>query len=173
MQKNHSKVAKQASALLIALASIFLITACGGGASEDAVLSDSAEAAKKLEVEKANAAKKEEDEKRECKTSKEGKKNNDKETGDNDDDDDKNELDDNCPSSPSSTLTPSAAAIAGKPSYSACISCHGATPQSKYGGNAANTLAAIASNKGNMGFLSANIGSAEAANIAAYVANPF
>ncbi len=51
--------------------------------------------------------------------------------------------------------------------------CHGATPQSKFGGSASKTLSAIASNKGGMGFLSTSIMQAEANNIAAYIAKPF
>lgn len=68
--------------------------------------------------------------------------------------------------------TTNTAAVNGKALFaSACASCHGAT-NTGMGANASATLRAIATNKGGMGFLSSTIGAQQAADIAAYAANP-
>lgn len=51
-----------------------------------------------------------------------------------------------------------------------CAACHGG--QTSFGQNANNTLNAIATNKGGMGFLAATIGATQANQIAVYAANP-
>lgn len=74
---------------------------------------------------------------------------------------------------PTTPVTPTnTAAVNGKALFaSACASCHGAT-NTGMGANASATLRAIATNKGGMGFLSSTIGAQQAADIAAYAANP-
>lgn len=74
---------------------------------------------------------------------------------------------------PTTPVTPTnTAAVNGKALFaSACASCHGAT-NTGMGANASATLRAIATNKGGMGMLSGTIGSQQAADIAAYAANP-
>ena len=74
---------------------------------------------------------------------------------------------------PTTPVTPTnTAAVNGKALFaSACASCHGAT-NTGMGVNASATLRAIATNKGGMGFLSSTIGAQQAADIAAYAANP-
>lgn len=69
-------------------------------------------------------------------------------------------------------------ALNGKSLYQAnCASCHGGNPAQNIskvlkGTSAGNTLNAIASNTGGMGFLSGTIGAAQANDIAAYLAQP-
>lgn len=67
--------------------------------------------------------------------------------------------------------TTATSASNGKALYAAsCSSCHGA--DTSIGRSASSTLKAIASNKGGMGFLASTIGTQQAADIAAYAANP-
>jgi mono/diheme cytochrome c family protein len=68
-----------------------------------------------------------------------------------------------------STATPNAATIAnGKALYAQnCFACHGANIAAAKNSN--NTLNAIASNKGGMGFLTTKITSSQADDIAAYL----
>lgn len=81
---------------------------------------------------------------------------------------------------PAPALAPaaSASALNGKSLYAGnCASCHGGDPTQNIskilrGTSPSNTLGAIASNKGGMGFLSGAIGAAEANDIAAYLAQP-
>jgi mono/diheme cytochrome c family protein len=69
------------------------------------------------------------------------------------------------------TTTTTTSASNGKALYAAsCSSCHGA--DTSIGRSASSTLKAIASNKGGMGFLASTIGTQQAADIAAYAANP-
>lgn len=70
------------------------------------------------------------------------------------------------------TSTTTTSAANGKALYaSSCASCHGAT-NTAMGINASATLRAIATNRGGMGALSSTIGAQQAADIAAYAANP-
>jgi len=68
------------------------------------------------------------------------------------------------------TATPSAAAISsGKTLYTQyCSGCHGSNMPT--GKDSARTLSAIASNRGGMGFLAANVHTAQADDIASYLA---
>ena len=124
MQKRKPTAVKQASALLIALTTAFLLVACGGESSApaDAVLSDSSEATKTSETAKKNAeavkkaeeAKKENDEKKECKVEKEARKKksgsdsrreDDDEREDDDRDDDEDEVKTCTPTPPGGGIT--------------------------------------------------------------------
>ncbi|MFP8780645.1 c-type cytochrome [Hydrogenophaga sp. RWCD_12] len=79
---------------------------------------------------------------------------------------------------PAAAPAASPSALNGKSLYQAnCASCHGGNPAQNIskvlkGTAPGNTLNAIASNAGGMGYLSGTIGAAQANDIAAYLAQP-
>jgi mono/diheme cytochrome c family protein len=81
-------------------------------------------------------------------------------------------------SAPAAAPAASPSALNGKSLYQAnCASCHGGNPAQNIskvlkGTAPGNTLNAIASNTGGMGYLSGTIGAAQANDIAAYLAQP-
>jgi hypothetical protein len=81
------------------------------------------------------------------------------------------------PSTPASTSTTATNTITtpsgtlGKTLYQNCINCHSLGAKSA-SAVSANTMAAIGSNKGGMGYLSTTITQAEVDSIALYLANP-